>query len=385
MSSWCRANEQRLPASASRNSALGRRRERPPRWRSRAIDHCRSMMSISSCTSCAAMWTFLPSGRPPQASRAGGITCFGSSKAQSFSACLASAIRAGIRLPSIAVGGLETEVVIDNRGRFADRDGIDAWTALVSGIITASPESAVVQQAVIGSRYALASGDILRLVRPAGRLDRDRARDHRGDGDAGGLCLRGVPLPMPPGTWIVAREDADPGGSGEHRFPACRDLGRPRSIPCTRHGEPVSQDRRGRARGGRPPAPALESQPAADQQHCRSSCRYHRCRARIIAVRRGWRQPSACRLSGGRRSDGHFARSSGQRAVRQRRSRERHEDRRGRRGCGRGACCCERTGGPTASVRSSRFLAKTDGPSRSCRVQAVATSSLIPAPARAAN
>src|SRR6266852_5889146 len=63
----------------------------------------------------------------------------------------------GNSIAAIVVGGLDAEVVIDNRGRFADRDGIDAWTALVSGIITASPESAVVQQAVIGSRYELAS------------------------------------------------------------------------------------------------------------------------------------------------------------------------------------------------------------------------------------
>ena len=62
----------------------------------------------------------------------------------------------------IAVGGLDTEIVTDDRGRFVDRDAIDAWTALVSGIIKASPAAEIVQQAVIGSRYALASGDILR-------------------------------------------------------------------------------------------------------------------------------------------------------------------------------------------------------------------------------
>src|ERR1700712_5506537 len=41
----------------------------------------------------------------------------------------------GNSMAVIAVGGLETEIVIDHRSRFADRDGIDAWTALVSGTI----------------------------------------------------------------------------------------------------------------------------------------------------------------------------------------------------------------------------------------------------------
>lgn len=107
----------------------------------------------------------------------------------------------------IAVGGLDTEVVIDNRGRVADRDAIDAWTALLSGIVAASPEGAIVQQAAIGSRYALASGDILRLSgRRVAWIGIER-------GTIGVMEMPeahafGVPLPMPPGTWIVAREDA---------------------------------------------------------------------------------------------------------------------------------------------------------------------------------
>jgi NHLM bacteriocin system ABC transporter ATP-binding protein len=113
----------------------------------------------------------------------------------------------GNSIAAIAVGGLDAEVVIDNRGRFADRDGIDAWTALLSGIITASPESAVVQQAVIGSQYELASGDILRSSgRRVAWIGIER-------GTIGVMEMPeahafGVPLPMPPGTWIVAREDA---------------------------------------------------------------------------------------------------------------------------------------------------------------------------------
>jgi NHLM bacteriocin system ABC transporter ATP-binding protein len=108
----------------------------------------------------------------------------------------------------IAVGGLETEVVIDNRGRFSDRDGIDAWTALVSGIITASAKSAVVQPAMIGSRYALVSGDTLRL---SGRQVAWIGIEH---GIIGVMEMPeayasgAVPLPMAPGMWVVAREDA---------------------------------------------------------------------------------------------------------------------------------------------------------------------------------
>jgi NHLM bacteriocin system ABC transporter ATP-binding protein len=107
----------------------------------------------------------------------------------------------------IAVGGLGTEVVIDHRGRFVDRDAIDAWTALVSGVIAASPQGAVVQQAAIGSRYALASGDILRL---SGRRVGWIGIEH---GTIGVMEMpethgsRECPLPMPPGTWIVAREE----------------------------------------------------------------------------------------------------------------------------------------------------------------------------------
>jgi NHLM bacteriocin system ABC transporter ATP-binding protein len=108
----------------------------------------------------------------------------------------------------IAVGGLETEVVTDHRGRFVDRDGIDAWTTQVSGIIAGSPEGAIVQQATIGARHALATGDILRLS------GRRVAWIGIECGTIGVMQMPGahgsseVPLPIPPGTWIVAREDA---------------------------------------------------------------------------------------------------------------------------------------------------------------------------------
>jgi NHLM bacteriocin system ABC transporter ATP-binding protein len=107
----------------------------------------------------------------------------------------------------IAVGGLETEIVIDDRGLFEDRDAIDAWAAQVSGIIAASAEAAVVQQAAIGSRYTLASGDTLRLSgRRVGWIGIEC-------GTIGVMEMPEVygsrenPLPIPPGTWIVARED----------------------------------------------------------------------------------------------------------------------------------------------------------------------------------
>jgi NHLM bacteriocin system ABC transporter ATP-binding protein len=107
----------------------------------------------------------------------------------------------------IAVGGLETEIVIDHRGRFVDRGGIDAWTTLVSGIIAASPEGAVVQQVTIGSRHALATGDILRFSgRLAAWIEIERGTigvmqmpEALGSGK--------VPLPIAPGMWLVARED----------------------------------------------------------------------------------------------------------------------------------------------------------------------------------
>src|SRR6266850_1034001 len=114
----------------------------------------------------------------------------------------------GNSIAVIAVGGLETEVVIDHRGRFVDRDGIDAWATQVSRIIAASPEGAVVQQATIGSRHALATGDILRL---SGRRVAWIGIQH---GTIGVMEMPGahgsgeVPLPIPPGAWIVAREDA---------------------------------------------------------------------------------------------------------------------------------------------------------------------------------
>jgi NHLM bacteriocin system ABC transporter ATP-binding protein len=113
----------------------------------------------------------------------------------------------GNSIAAIAVGGLETEVVIDNRSRFADRDRIDTWTALVSGIIIASPESAIVQQALIGSRYELASGDILRL---SGRRVTwiGIERGTIGVMEMPEAYTSGkVPVPIAPGTWIVARED----------------------------------------------------------------------------------------------------------------------------------------------------------------------------------
>lgn len=114
----------------------------------------------------------------------------------------------GNSIAVIAVGGLDTEVVTADRGGFVDRDGIDAWTVLVSGIIAASPEGAIVQPAVVGSQYALASGDILRS---SGRRVGWIAIEHGSIGvmempEAHGAGE--VPLPMAPGAWIVAREDA---------------------------------------------------------------------------------------------------------------------------------------------------------------------------------
>jgi NHLM bacteriocin system ABC transporter ATP-binding protein len=113
----------------------------------------------------------------------------------------------GNSMAVIAVGGLGAEVLIDQRGHFADRDGIDVWTAQVSGIIAASAEAAVVQQAAIGSRYTLASGDTLRLSGrrvgwigiECGTIGVMEMPEVYGAGE--------IPLPIPPGTWIVARED----------------------------------------------------------------------------------------------------------------------------------------------------------------------------------
>ncbi|MET4210037.1 NHLM bacteriocin system ABC transporter ATP-binding protein [Bradyrhizobium sp. LA2.1] len=110
-------------------------------------------------------------------------------------------------LAAIAVGGLETEIVIGRRGRFADRDRIDAWTAQVAGLIAASPAGALVQQAAIGSQYTLASTEFLRLSgRRVGWIGIER-------GTIGVMAMpesdaSDVPVPMPPGTWIVAREEA---------------------------------------------------------------------------------------------------------------------------------------------------------------------------------
>jgi NHLM bacteriocin system ABC transporter ATP-binding protein len=125
----------------------------------------------------------------------------------------------GNSMAVIAVGGLDTEVVIDHRGRFADRDGIDAWTAQVSGTIATPPDSAVVQQAAIGSRYTLASGDILRLSGrrvgwigiECGTIGVMEMPEAYGSGEC--------PLPIPPGTWIVAREDTTVEVRGSTDFP----------------------------------------------------------------------------------------------------------------------------------------------------------------------
>ena len=108
----------------------------------------------------------------------------------------------------MAVGGLDTEVVVDHRGRFADRERIDAWTAQVSAVIAKTPEAAIVQQAAIGSGYTLAAGDILRLPGPRvgwlvvehGNVGLMEMPEAHGPGEP--------PLPIAPGGWIVAREPA---------------------------------------------------------------------------------------------------------------------------------------------------------------------------------
>jgi NHLM bacteriocin system ABC transporter ATP-binding protein len=125
----------------------------------------------------------------------------------------------GNSMAVIAVGGLETEIVIDHRGRFADRDAIDAWTAQVSGTIATPPGSAVVQQAAIGSRYTLASGEILRLSgRRVGWIGIEY-------GTIGVMEMPEAygsaecPLPIAAGTWIVAREDTTVEVRGSTGFP----------------------------------------------------------------------------------------------------------------------------------------------------------------------
>ncbi len=113
----------------------------------------------------------------------------------------------GTSMSVIAVGGLGTQVLVDHRGRFADRDAIDIWTARVSEIIATPPRGVVVLQAAIGSSYALASGDILRL---SGQRIGWAAIEH------GTICMMEMPeihgagerpLPMPAGMWIVAGEE----------------------------------------------------------------------------------------------------------------------------------------------------------------------------------
>ncbi|TFV49240.1 NHLP bacteriocin export ABC transporter permease/ATPase subunit [Bradyrhizobium niftali] len=114
----------------------------------------------------------------------------------------------GNSMTVIAVGGLETKVMIGDRGHYGDRDLIDAWTGLVSGIVATPAQGAIVQQAAIGSRYTLASGGVLRLPgRQVGWIGIERGTvtvmampEVCGSGEC--------PLPVPPGTWLVAGEDA---------------------------------------------------------------------------------------------------------------------------------------------------------------------------------
>lgn len=125
----------------------------------------------------------------------------------------------GNSMTVIAVGGLETEIVIDRRSRFVDRDGIDAWTARVAGTIATPPESAVVEQAAIGSRYTLTSGEIFRLSgRRVGWIGIEHGTIgimEMPEAYGSGEC----PLPIAAGTWIVAREDTTMEVRGSADFP----------------------------------------------------------------------------------------------------------------------------------------------------------------------
>jgi hypothetical protein len=264
----------------------------------------------------------------------------------------------------IAVGGLETEVVIDHRGRFADRDGIDAWTAQVSGTIATPPDSAVVQQAAIGSRYTLASGDILRLSgRRVGWIGIEYGTIGVMEMPAAygsGEC----PLPIPPGTWIVAREDTTVEVRGSTDFPLAgiwaaldRFHARVMETLCRRIDE--------------------EALAEADRLRLRSNLNRLRTSsivgrlAGIVAAEPGSSQPgvigangllAACREVGeamGISLQAPASMLSGSDDL--------------------------ANATTIARVHSSPFLAKADGPSRCCPVQAVATSSLTPVPARVAN
>jgi len=219
---------------------------------------------------------------------------------------------------------------------FADRGRIDAWTAQVSGTSRPSAEAAVVQQAAIGSRYTLASASPP-AVRPAGRLIGIEVWDHRRDGNVGGLWRRGDPFRYTGNVDRRARGH-EGGRSGEHGF-ALAEIW-PRSIDST-HASMESLCRR------------IDEEALAEADRLRlrsnlnrlrtssivrSSCRYHCHRARIIADRRGWRQPSAvaCREVEHRWAFRSRLRPTWRSTTMISRT---HEDRRDVAGAGRGACC----------------------------------------------
>lgn len=107
----------------------------------------------------------------------------------------------------IAVGGQDTQILIDRRESCSDGGLVDGWVALLSEAIASETFAASAQHAEIGSAPKLAVGEVLRAGRRVGWIGIECGAVRLMD--APEPCFAGDPaLPLAPGAWLIAEQDA---------------------------------------------------------------------------------------------------------------------------------------------------------------------------------
>jgi NHLM bacteriocin system ABC transporter ATP-binding protein len=107
----------------------------------------------------------------------------------------------------IAVGGLETQVLVGHRDDCADRGQIDAWVTLLSAAIASETLEQNAQAAAIGSSPVLAAGQVIRAPgRRVAWVSVERGTVSLMEAPLA-CAANDAPLALASGTWLTAQDD----------------------------------------------------------------------------------------------------------------------------------------------------------------------------------